>query len=79
MFKVKESFIINERGEKTKVVLDMEDYKKILADLEELESIRAYDEAKESHETPIPFEEAVRDIFRTSSWMLPILYLFFLE
>jgi len=64
MLQLKESFIINEKGEKTKVVLDMEDYKKILAQLEELESIKAYDEAKKSKETPIPFEEAVRDIKR---------------
>ena len=33
-----------------------------LADVEELESIRAFDEAKTSGEKPIPFERAIAEI-----------------
>jgi len=38
---------------------DLDTYNKLLAELEELESIRAYDAAKASGEKPIPFEQAV--------------------
>ena len=40
----------------------MEDDKKLLADLEELESIRAYDAAKSSCDEAIPFQEAIQEI-----------------
>ena len=40
----------------------MEEDKKLLADLEELESIRAYDAAKSSGDKAIPFQEAIQEI-----------------
>jgi hypothetical protein len=40
----------------------MEDDKKTAADLEELESIRAYDAAKASGDEAIPFEQALQEI-----------------
>lgn len=40
----------------------MEDFQKVLEELEELESIRAYDAAKASGDEVIPFEQAVREI-----------------
>jgi hypothetical protein len=40
----------------------MEDFKKLLDDLEDLESMRAFDQAKASGETPVPFEQAVSEI-----------------
>jgi hypothetical protein len=40
------------------VLLSIEDYKKILADIEELESIRAYDAAKASSDEAIPFQKS---------------------
>lgn len=43
---------------------DLETYHKLLAELEELESIRAYDAAKASGEKAIPFEQAVAEIER---------------
>ena len=54
----------NEKGEKTAVVISIEEYQKLLEELEELEDIRAYDEAKASGETPVPFDEAVARIER---------------
>jgi hypothetical protein len=44
------------------VVLDIAEYQEILEDLEELESIRAYDAAKTSDDEAIPFEQALREI-----------------
>ena len=57
-------FLVNEKGRKEGVVLDIELYEKILEDLEELESIRAYDAAKASGDELIPFEKAVKEIER---------------
>ncbi len=54
-----ERYIVDERGNRVAVVLDIEVYQRILEELEELEAIRAYDEAKNFHESPIPLEEAL--------------------
>jgi len=42
----------------------MEDDEKRLAEIEELESIRAYDAAKASGDEAIPFQEAIQEIER---------------
>jgi hypothetical protein len=55
-------YITNAKGKKVGVILDMEDYKKLLEDMEELESIRAYDAAKASEDEILPFERAVDEI-----------------
>ena len=52
-------YVTNRRGQKVGVVLDIEDYKKIVADIEELDSIRAYDAAKASGDEAVPFLKAV--------------------
>jgi len=57
-------FVVNERGEKVAVVISIEEYEKILEELEDLEAIREYDEAKASGETPIPLDEAIARIAR---------------
>jgi hypothetical protein len=57
-------FLTNEKGEKIAVVISIEEYQKLLEELEDLEDIRAYDEAKASRETPVPFDEAVARIER---------------
>jgi len=62
MITFKEKYVINEKGEKVSVLLDLKDYQRILEELEELESIRAYDTAKASGEKPLPFEQAVKEI-----------------
>ncbi len=57
-------FVVNERGEKVAVVISIEEYEKILEELEDLEDIRGYDEAKASGETGIPLEQALAEIRR---------------
>lgn len=57
-----EKFVIDDKGERVGVILTMEDYQKILEELEELESIQAYDRVKASGEKVIPFEQAVKEI-----------------
>jgi hypothetical protein len=58
-------FLTNEKGEKVAVVIGIEEYEKLLEELEDLEDIRAYDEAIASGETPIPFEVAIAEIKRS--------------
>ena len=58
-------YVTNRRGQKVGVVLDIEDYKKMVADVEELESTRAYDAAKVSGDEPISFLKATQEIERS--------------
>ncbi len=62
MIKLKERYVVDEKGNRVGVLLDLEDYQKLLEELEELESIRAYDAAKASGDEAIPFEQAVKEI-----------------
>jgi len=57
-----EKYVVNEKGERVGVLLDMTEYQRILEKLEELESIRAYDAAKTSKDEVIPFSQAVNEI-----------------
>ena len=57
-----ERFLVDEEGHRLGVLLEIEEYRKILNDLEELESIRAYDAARESRDEAVPFEQALREI-----------------
>jgi PHD/YefM family antitoxin component YafN of YafNO toxin-antitoxin module len=58
----KERYVIDENGQRTAVLLEVEYYQKLLQAFEELESIRAYDEAKASGDEVISFEQAVLEI-----------------
>ena len=57
-----EQYVVDKNGNRVSVVLDVEEYQKLLQDLEELDSIRAYDRAKASGDQAIPFEQAVTEI-----------------
>jgi hypothetical protein len=52
----REQFVVDEGGRRIKVIIDLEEYEAMLTKLEKPESIRAYDEAKGSGETPVSFE-----------------------
>ena len=62
MGKFKENYVVDEQGNRIGVVLDIADYRKLLEDIEELESIRALDAAKASGDQAIPFEQAISEI-----------------
>ena len=62
MTSFKEHYVVDENGKRIGVLLDIKDYQKLLEELEELESIRAYDAAKASGDEAIPFEEATAEI-----------------
>ena len=44
------------------MLLDIADYHRVLAELEELEAIRAYDAAKTSGDEALPLEQALAEI-----------------
>lgn len=55
-------YIVDDKGRRVAVVLDIETYEQLLANLEEVEAIRAFDSAKQSRDEVIPFEQAVNEI-----------------
>lgn len=65
VFAIKERYVVDENGTHVSVLLDIEDYRRLLEELEELESIRAYDAAIASGDEIIPFEQAVAEIEQT--------------
>jgi hypothetical protein len=58
----KEQFVVDGSGKRTAVLLDVNRYVELLEAQEELESIRAYDEAKSSGDEAVPFSQAVSEI-----------------
>jgi hypothetical protein len=60
----KHQFIVNDTGEKTAVILDITEYRRLLEEAEELEAIRAYDAAQAAGDEAIPFEQAITEIER---------------
>ena len=62
MIPLKERFIVDENSQRVGVLLDIEDYRQLLEDLEELEAIRAYEAAKASGDEAVPLEQAVAEI-----------------
>ncbi len=54
-------YIVNSRGEKTEVVLPIALYRKLIEQAEELEDVRAFDEAMKDPDF-IPWEEAKKQL-----------------
>ena len=62
MIPLKERFIVDENSQRVGVLLDIEDYRQLLEDLEELEAIRAYEAAKASGDEAVSLEQACAEI-----------------
>jgi len=58
----KERYVVDENGSRTAVLPDLDYYEKLIEALEELESIRIYDEAKATDVETVSFMEAVKEI-----------------
>jgi hypothetical protein len=67
MVPFKENYIIDEKGNRIGVVLDIADYYRLLEELEELEAVKAYDAAKTAGDEAIPFEQAIAEIEQSRS------------
>ena len=57
-----EQYLVDERGSRNAIVLPLADWQRVLEDLEDLDDIREYDEAKGRPSEPVAFEQAVREI-----------------
>lgn len=55
-------YITDSKGKKLSVILPVKDYKKMMEDLEELEDIRLYDEAKKRKQVFIDADTAFKQI-----------------
>ena len=50
MIEVKEQYLVNSKGDKSAVLIPIEDYKKLMDIVEEYEDIKDFDERKENPE-----------------------------
>jgi len=57
-------FLTDKDGVRIAAVLDIKQYEKLLEELEDLQDIVAFDQAKAAGEVPIPFEQAIARIRR---------------
>ena len=57
---MKTQFITDDNGKKLAVILPIKDYEKILEELEELEDIKLYDEAKNKNDESLPIDDAFK-------------------
>jgi PHD/YefM family antitoxin component YafN of YafNO toxin-antitoxin module len=60
MVTVHPQYISDSEGKKISVILPLEEYNVLMEELEELEDIRLYDEAKKSEEPSVPLDDAFR-------------------
>ena len=59
---INEQYIVDAQGQRLSVVVEFDYYQKLLARLEELEEIYAFDLAEESQDEAIPFAQAINEI-----------------
>ena len=64
MSETKEKFVTDSQGNRIAVLVEVEEYRRLLDALEELESIRAYDSAVAVRDEAIPFDKAVEELKR---------------
>jgi hypothetical protein len=62
MITVNPQYITDKSGKKISVILPLQDFKAIMDELDELEDIKLYDEAKKSDEPSIPIDDAFKMI-----------------
>ena len=60
--KNREKYVVNEKGKAVSILLDIKTCRKLMVEVEELESIRACDAAKSAGDEPVPFNQAVHEI-----------------
>ncbi|MBC7390345.1 MAG: hypothetical protein H7329_14100 [Opitutaceae bacterium] len=62
MLTVHPQYITDNNGKKLSVILPIKEFKAIIEEIEELEDIRLYDEAKASNKPSVPIDEAFKMI-----------------
>jgi hypothetical protein len=62
MIQFNEQYLVDEEGNRKAVVVPISSWQQILEALDELDDIRAYDEAKKDPSDPVPFAQAISEI-----------------
>ncbi len=62
MSQFNEKYLVDDTGERVGVLLDIDQFQRILEELEELESVRAYDAAKAAQDESVPLDQAIKEI-----------------
>ena len=63
MINIHPEYIVDENSNRKSVVLPYSEWENIVEEMEELDDIRAYDQAKnETEDEVVPFEQAVKEI-----------------
>ncbi len=62
MLNLHPQYVVDETQHRQSVLLPMIEWEQIVEELEELDDLRCYDEAKANPQEPIAFEQAVREI-----------------
>ena len=62
MIQFHEQYLVDEEGNRKAVVVPISSWQEILEALDELDDIRAYDEAKREPSNPVPFDQALAEI-----------------
>ena len=62
MLTIHPQYVVDENQRPQAVLLPLAEWERIVEELDDLDDIRAYDEAKNAPEEPVPFEQAVREI-----------------
>ncbi len=59
---LRQQFIEDKQGNRIAVLIPIDQYNKLLEQLEDIDDIRAYDAAKAEDDEIIPFDQAVNEI-----------------
>ena len=62
MINLHPQYIIDLKGKKLSVVLPVDEFERLMEELEDMEDIRLYDEAKTVNEPSVPIDEAFAEI-----------------
>ena len=62
MIAFRPQYVVDETRKRTGVLLPLSEWEQILEELEQLDDLRAYDEAKAGSQEAMPFDQAVREI-----------------
>lgn len=66
MTEVHPQFVVDDNENRKAVVLSIDEWRRIVEELEELDDIRAYDEAKEGSQDSVALEQALQELDRDS-------------
>lgn len=62
MITLNERYVVDQAGNKVQVILDVEVFQRLLEELEMVEDVRLYDEARAAPTEVLPLEQAMAEI-----------------